>query len=61
MMNANKIKYFQTQKMTDSQWSFGACLSSSKFGDVREVYLFINFFKWSFVIGRFLSCEEEEE
>lgn len=50
-MNNNVAEWGITvDDMMDGNWSFGVCLSRSKaFG---ELYLFINFFKWSVAIGK---------
>ena len=45
----NSVKFgIKVDKMHDSCWSFGACLSH----EFNETYLFINFFRWSIAIGR---------
>lgn len=54
-MNEPKIAHFEVQKIDCDQWSLGCCVSSQKWGENRETYLFINFFKWSVSIGRFLK------
>lgn len=53
-MNEMELKWTYAISKSNNMLSFGICLSSSKYeGYEREIYLYINFYKYSFSIGRF--------
>ena len=56
MGNIKKKWGIKIDKQFKGRWSFGICLSH----DIEEIYVFINFAKWSISIGKLIvyDCDE---
>lgn len=50
-----RMKYFQVFKMDKGDYSIGMCVSSKNWNEFRETYLYINLWKWTISIGRFVA------
>lgn len=50
-----QFKHFDIIKLDKGDYSLGICLSSKKWNEFRETYLFINLWKWTVSIGRFVG------
>lgn len=53
-MGEKAVKFgFNIVKLSEDQYSFGACISSGDWNGERECYLYLNLVKWTVSIGWF--------